>query len=183
LGVFFADYDLWGYTTFHREVMDRYAATYDWLKASESQVVHTFNRTFFLRVGGFRENLVLGEDEDLALRARAQGTGGATKGLFEGIGFEPNAVERAMDFTRRLSNYMEYSFTLWEYIERAKNRRLVALRWFLSTMRLLAAAARGELRAVCYFLGSTGGLFHARSRKAYGGRTPDAASKGETGGR
>jgi hypothetical protein len=157
--VFFADDDLWGYAIFHREVMDRYALEYDWLKAADSQVIHIFRRDFFLRLGGYRENLVLGEDEDLAVRARAQGKGGPIEGLFEGIGFEPDRVERAMDFPRRLSNYMEYSYTLWEYLERAENPPQVALSWFVTVLRLLRSMLQGEIRALCYFLGAVGGLF------------------------
>ena len=181
--VFFEDDDLWGYATFHREVMDRYATKYDWLTARESQVLHIFNREFFLRLGGFRENLVLGEDEDLALRAKAQGTGGPTEGLFEGVGFEPNEIERGMDFTRRLSNYMEYSFTLWEYLDRVENPRLVAFSWFLSILRLLGSAAKGELRGVTYFLGAVGGLFFGRIAKSMRKIRPRGNINGKAGGR
>jgi hypothetical protein len=127
--------------------------------APESQVVHIFEREILPRVGGCRENLVLGEGEDLALRAKAQGIGVPTESLFEGIGCEPDQVERAMDLPRRLSNYMEYSFTLWEYFDRVENPSKVAFGCMVIVLRLLGQFPKGGTRALCHLLGPLGGLF------------------------
>ena len=86
-----------------------------------------------------------------------------------------------MDFTRRLSNYMEYSLTLWEYLDRVENPRLVAFSWYVSVLRLLVSAAKGDLRAVTYFLGGVGGLFFGRIAKSLRKVRPRTPIDGQAG--
>ena len=156
--VLFSDDDLWGYATFDRPAMDRLVVGHDWLIAPDSQVIGVFRREFFLSLGGYKENLVLGEDDDLTDRTRALGKGGLLVGVFASVGFTPDERERALDFKRRLSNYIEYSFTMWNYLHEVKQPGRVAFSWGLSLLRLSRELLRRDLRVIPYLLGASGGL-------------------------
>ncbi len=156
--VLFFDDDVPGSSRFNRKVMDAHAVNHDWLKERASDEVTVFNRDFFLEVGGYRPNLVLGEDEDLTARAVAQGKGGSLEGVFGVVDFSPNVRESTLDFTRRLSNYIEYSVTLWEYARQSERPARTVFSWCLTILRVGRRALRGDMTAVPCFLGAVGGL-------------------------
>lgn len=176
--ILFTDDDGSGSTTFHREELDARASGHDWLKASRSEEVTIFNRDFFVRIGGYHPNLVLGEDDDLTARAIASGKGGPIEGVFGTIDYSPDEWELRHDFMRRLSNYIEYSFTLWEYAKQAESPAKTVYRWCLAVVQVGREALRGDLRALPYFLGALGGigfglLFSSLRRSARPERAPN----------
>lgn len=156
--VFFTDDDLWGSAVFHREVMDRLVEGREWLKSPTSQVITVFNRRFFLNLGGYDEGLVLGEDDELTARTVTRGRGGVIDGVFEGIAYAPDKKERSLDFKRRLSNHIEYSYTLWTYLDKVENPAKFVLGWLLSLLRTTRELREGDLRVIPYLLGASGGL-------------------------
>jgi|GEM_PF-2003551 len=158
--IFFSDDDESGSDRFNRALMDRRIQEADWLKAGTSQVITIFRRSFFLDLGGFKENLVLGEDEDLTERAVSAGRGGPIEGVFGDIAYGPDRYEVSLDFKRRLSNYMEYSFTLWDYLRETGDPPGTALSWGLSLLHIGAGLFAGRLESVPYFLGGVAGLLY-----------------------
>lgn len=158
--IFLSDDDESGSDRFNRALMDRRIYEADWLTAETSHVITIFRRSFFLDLGGFKENLVLGEDVDLTERAVSAGRGGPIEGVFGDIAYGPDRHEISLDFKRRLSNYMEYSFNLWDYLRETDNGSRTALSWGLSLLRTGAGLFVGRLESIPYFLGGVAGLLY-----------------------
>ncbi|HEX9567546.1 MAG TPA: glycosyltransferase family A protein [Thermoplasmata archaeon] len=109
--VFFCDDDGYVVSKISREVLRSAAQGYDALVFA-NHLVWIFRQPFFVALGGYRENLVAGEDDDITRRALGSGRVGSAEGIVQGYIIAPDSVERHSDQWRRLRNQLEYGMTM-----------------------------------------------------------------------
>jgi len=109
--VFFCDDDGYVVSRVSRERLREATQRYDALVFAD-HLIWIFRKQFFARLGGYKSNLVAGEDDDITRRALSSGRVGLAEGIVQGHIIPLNSVERHSDQWRRLRNHLEYGMTM-----------------------------------------------------------------------
>src|SRR2546422_5909737 len=109
--IFFCDDDGYVVSRVSRERLREATQRYDALVFAD-HLIWIFRKQFFARLGGYKSNLVAGEDDDITRRALSSGRVGLAEGIVQGHIIPLNSVERHSDQWRRLRNHLEYGMTM-----------------------------------------------------------------------
>lgn len=122
--IFYTDDDGFVFSRLNRERLQEVGPDTDYLRF-RSHFVWIFRREFLLRIGGYDEGLVAGEDDEISRRALALGSGASAEGIVEGYVHELDPNEARSDILRRLRNQFEYGLTAAAFAFRHPSPRSV----------------------------------------------------------
>jgi len=134
--VFFCDDDGYVITYIDRQHVSDLGDKFDFL-TFPGHLAWIFRRSFFIELGGYNENLIAGEDDDLTRRARSIGRETSATGFVEGRLVPLDEQERAKDQWRRLRNQVEYGMTMAAFAREHPSPKSVVLATFRTALGFL----------------------------------------------
>jgi glycosyltransferase involved in cell wall biosynthesis len=157
----------------------------DFISEGSEDLIWTFRREFFLKIGGYDETLCIGDDADITSRARAAGRAGI---LPKGLMLEASIVKRlpSDDVVDLFRNSFLYGSSKFAYFSKHPSPSLKRMLWFFypglarrvvlykhaysflhpRLKRMLAALALLEIVGM-FWAFAVGREFHARSHPVH----------------